>query len=79
MLSRDSYLIAKKFGYYFVGLDKNNRLTLWNSITGKPIKIIEKAEFRDINGKPINDFSFNGYDVFTDQNGDDDTYKREWS
>lgn len=66
MLNRDKYLASRKIGHKFIALDKANRLTMWNIITGKFISQtqLEGQDFRD-------------YEIFA-YRSDDVTYKREW-
>ena len=35
MLNRDRYICSKRIGNKFITLDKINRLTMWNIVTGK--------------------------------------------
>lgn len=69
MLPRHRYLAVKKIQNKFVALDKNNKLTTWNALTGR----LQEQ-------KKITDSDYSGYTIFgTHKNQARDlTYVREW-
>eukprot|EP00347_Sterkiella_histriomuscorum_P021861 403332513 len=65
MLPRQNYLAVKKIKNQFLALDKHNRITVWNVLTGKLIKEIQLEQ------------DYSGYEIFGTNNFDM-TYQREW-
>jgi folate-dependent tRNA-U54 methylase TrmFO/GidA len=70
MLPRDRYIAVKKVRNNFFALDKNNRITTWNALTGKIKYQKEIASSQD----------YSRYQIFGYENhlGRDFTYSKEW-
>ena len=72
MLPRERYLAVKKDKNKFYALDKNNRISTWNSMTGK-LESIKKI------AADFSNYQIFGYNYTKDASKIDYTYIREWN
>lgn len=69
MLPRERYLAVKKSNNRFHALDKKNRITTWNALTGKLIEI------NNVRGVDYSNYTLFGFER---EKQKDYTYAREW-